>query len=145
MANITSGRALSIVTGGAFFDGTRNNAQLIVWNGSTLAVQNLTSWFWLSNTRVNSVAIGNFTGSANLDIITGGSYNDTFKNNAQLINWDGGNLAMKSLTTWSWISNTMINSVVVGNFTGSSVGPRTIVGAEYYDNIRSVAQLSTWA
>jgi hypothetical protein len=145
VGNLTGGAALSVVTAGTYSDGTRNIAQLIVWDGSNLAYQRSTTWIWNSHTVINSVAVGNFTSGANLDIVTGGAYFDNVKNNAQLIDFDCANLSMKSVTTWSSIASTTINSVAIANFTGTITGNRTVVGSEYYDNLRSIAQLSTWA
>ena len=36
VASITGGASPDIVTGGSFFDGTRDVAQLIVWNSATM-------------------------------------------------------------------------------------------------------------
>ena len=38
------------MTGGSYFDGIRNNAQLVEWSGSNLAVDRLTGWYWTGNT-----------------------------------------------------------------------------------------------
>ena len=74
-----------IVTGGAFFDGTRWVAQLIVWNGATLTTQGTSSWYWFGDTEISSVAIGSVTGSGTQDIVTGGYFNDGTRDVAQLI------------------------------------------------------------
>ena len=42
-----------IVTGGYYYDGARDVAQLVAWNGSTLAVDNLATWYWTDNTQIN--------------------------------------------------------------------------------------------
>jgi hypothetical protein len=141
VANVTGGTALNIVTGGYFFDGTRNNAQLVEWNGATLGLQNVATWFQTSNTKVNSVSIANYTGGTSLDIFTGGVFNDLSKNNAQLIDWNGASLTVISSTSWFQTSGTQVNSVVVAN-TGS--GNRVIAGGSYFDLVRDNAQLSLW-
>jgi hypothetical protein len=141
IANVTGGTALTIVTGGYFFDGTRNNAQLVEWNGTTLALQNVASWFQTSNTKVNSVSIANYTGGSSLDIITGGVFNDVTKNNAQLIDWNGATLTPITTASWFQTSGTQVNSVSVAN-TGS--GNRVIAGGSFFDLIRDNAQLSIW-
>jgi hypothetical protein len=141
VANVTGGTALSIVTGGYFFDGTKNNAQLVEWNGTTLALQNVATWFQTSNTAINSVSIANFTGGSSLDIITGGVFNDGIKNNAQLIDFNGASLATITTASWFQTSGTRVNSVSVAN-TGS--GNRVIAGGSFFDSIRDNAQLSVW-
>ena len=114
VANITGGVGLDIVTGGSYFDGTRWNGQLIVWSGSTLVAQKVTTWFWTSDTMITSVAVANVTGGANLDIVTGGAFFDGTRWNAQLIVWNGITLVAEKVTTWFWTSNTYIKSVAVG-------------------------------
>ncbi len=141
VANITGGTALSIVTGGYFFDGTRNNAQLAEWNGTTLGLQNVATWFQTSNTTINSVSIANFTGGSSLDIITGGVFNDGVKNNAQLIDFNGASLTTITTASWFQTSGTRVNSVSVAN-TGS--GNRVIAGGSFFDSIRENAQLTVW-
>jgi hypothetical protein len=143
VANITGGSSLDIVTGGAFFDGTRWNSQLIVWNASTLVAEKVTSWFWTSNTYINSVAIGNITGGTSLSIVTGGTFNDNTRNNAQLIVWNAATLTVQSLTSWFWTSDTEINSVAVANVTGGTA-LSIITAGDFFDNLRSNAQLIVW-
>ena len=142
VANVTGGASLSIVTGGDFFDGLRSNSQLIVWDGTTLAVQSLTSWFWTSNTKIASVAVANMTGGASLDIVTAGTFNDGARNNAQIIEWNGATLAPSSLATWFTLSDTGANSVALANF--GLTGNRVIVGGSFFDLQRSVGQLTIW-
>jgi hypothetical protein len=138
VANVTGGSALSIVTGGDYFDLTRQNAQLIVWNGSTLALQTLTTWSTIGNTTIRSLAIGNYSSGANLDVITGSSFYDGVKYNAQLADWNGGTMALISTTNWFVTSDTVVNSVALANF---GIGNRVVTGGSYYDNIRSIGQL----
>jgi hypothetical protein len=140
VANITGGTALSIVTGGSYNDGTRNIAQLVVWNGSNLALQNFTSWYWVSNTEVASVAAANVTGGSALSIVTGGSYNDGTRNIAQLVVWNGSNLALQNVVNWYTISDTAISSVAIGNYTGGNNLDIATAG-KYNDGSRSNAQL----
>jgi hypothetical protein len=143
IANITGGSALDIVTGGAFFDGTRWVAQLIVWNGSTLVAEKITAWYWTSNTYINSLAVANVTGGASLDIVTGGSFFDSTRAVAQLIVWNGSTLVAEKITAWYWTSNTYVNSVAVANLTGGAT-PDIVTGGSYYDGSRSNAQVIVW-
>ena len=88
------------VTGGTFYDGTRNIAQLIVWNGSSLTPERLITWYWTANTTINSVALGDVDGDGQTEIVTGGSYFDGSRQIAQLCVWNGATLALENIKTW---------------------------------------------
>ncbi len=141
IANVTGGASLDIVTGGSYFDGTRWVAQLVVWNGNTLIVEKLSNWFWISNTVINSVAIGNYSGGTSLDIVTCGTFNDLLRDNAQLVVWNGTTLAVNTQTSWFTTAATSANSIVIGNL---GFGNRLITGGQYWDNTRAVAQIVVW-
>jgi parallel beta-helix repeat protein len=134
---------IEIVTGGSYFDGTRYNAQLIVWNGSSLAVEKLTGWFWTGNTVINSVAAGDVDGDGHVEIVTGGSYFDGVHKNAQLIVWDGSNLSLKRVTCWKWTGDTVINSVGIGDVNADGQ-TEIVTGGSYFDGSRNNAQLVVW-
>ena len=132
-----------IVTGGSFFDGARNNAQLIEWNGANLAVDRLTGWYWTGNTVINSVALGDVDGDSQIEVVTGGYYNDGVRNIAQLVELKGSNLAVDRLTGWYWTGNTAINSVAI-DLDGN--GQTEIVTAgQFNDGTRNNAQLVIWS
>jgi exo-beta-1,3-glucanase (GH17 family) len=76
-----------IATAGRFNDGTRDVAQLIVWSGSSLAAENIQSWYWTSNTTINSVALGDVNGDFSSEIVTGGAFYDGTRLNSQLTVW----------------------------------------------------------
>lgn len=141
VANVTGGTALSIVTGGQYFDGARIGSQLVEWNGSTLAVQNVASWYWTSNTRITSLAVANYSGASSLDIITGGSFYDGAKNNAQIADFNGATFGVVTATSWFQTSGTVANSIAVGN---TGFGNRIIAGGSFFDLTRENAQLTTW-
>jgi outer membrane protein assembly factor BamB len=132
-----------VVTGGYYNDGVRNIAQLIEWNGASLAVDRLTGWYWTSNTVINSVAIGDVDGDGQTEVVSGGYYNDGVRNIAQLIEWTGSNLAVDRLTGWYWTSNTVINSVAIGNVDGDGQ-TEVVTGGYYNDGARNIAQLTVW-
>jgi hypothetical protein len=142
VANVSGGASLDIVSGGAFFDGTRYVAQVIDWNSATMTAQRLTSWYWFGDTTVNSLTIANLTGGTSLNVITAGSYKDGTRENAQLIVWNGADLSVNSLASWFTTSNTVLNSVKVTIST--TLGNRIIVGGSFFDNSRSNSQITIW-
>ena len=110
-ADVDGDGAQEIVTGGYYNDGTRWVAQLVVWNGATLAVENVRTWYWASDTQIMSVVAGNVDADADVEIVTGGSYFDGTRWVAQLVVWNGATLAVENVQTWYWTSNTQIASV----------------------------------
>jgi hypothetical protein len=135
---------VEIVTGGSFYDGTRNVAQLIEWTGSGLAVERLTSWYWTGNTEIQSVAIGDTDADGQIEIVTGGNFYDGSRTVAQLIEWKGSTLAVDRLTTWYWTGNTNLRSIAIGDVdTDGKV--EVVSGGYYYDGTRNVAQLVVWS
>jgi hypothetical protein len=143
IGNVYGNSSVEIVTGGYYFDGTRDVAQLIVWDGSTLAAKHIEIWYWFGNTSINSVAIGDVDGDGHVEIVTGGSHNDGTRDVAQLIVWDGSNLALKRVTGWYWFGNTAVNSVCIGDVDGDG-HVEIVTGGYYFDGIRDVSQLVTW-
>ncbi len=141
LGDVNADGKIEIVSAGEFYDNTRLNAFVCVQNGTTLVPVSAQMWYWTSNTYINSVSVGNYTGGANLDIITAGVFNDGARNNGHVENWNGPNLAFVSSVTWFTTSDTSANSVAIGNF-GS--GNRIVSGGSYWDLTKSTAQLLVW-
>ncbi len=78
---------VEVVTGGNYEDGTRRLAQLCVWDGATLGLENVKTWYWTSTTSIKSVVVGDVDADGNNEIVTGGAYNDGSRNIAQLCVW----------------------------------------------------------
>jgi parallel beta-helix repeat protein len=143
LGDVDADGQVEIVTGGYYNDGARNVAQLVVWNGSDLSVDRLTTWYWTGNTVINSVAVGDVDADGQVEVVTGGTFNDGARDVAQLVVWTGASLTVKRLTTWYWTGNTVINSVAVGDVDAD--GQIEIVTAGYFnDGARNVAQLVVW-
>jgi hypothetical protein len=133
---------VEVVSAGAYFDGTRWVAQLAVWNGSTMALENVKTWYWTSNTYINSVAIGNVEGDGAVEIVTGGKFLDGTRYNAQLTVQPGATLIGNTGANWYWTSHTNVGSVVINNLVGT--GNLIVTGGAYSDLTRSIAQLVVW-
>jgi CTP:phosphocholine cytidylyltransferase-like protein len=141
IGDVNADNRAEVVIGGSFFDNTHDNAFASILNGATLSPLNVQTWLWASNTYVNSVALGSYSGGSGLDIITAGTFNDGTRNNAFLVDWNGLNLSVLSSTTWYVTSDTNAYSVGVANF---GTGNRIIVGGCYWDLTRTNAQVSIW-
>ena len=126
-----------------FNDGLHWNAQLIVWNSASLAIENQFTWLWGSGTTVTSVAIGNVTGSSVLDIVTGGSWFDGTSWHAQLIVWNGSTLVPEHIMQWLWGTGTTVTSVAIGNVTRGA-GLDIVTGGSWFDGTSWHAQLIDW-
>jgi hypothetical protein len=136
---------VEIVTGGFYFDGVRSNAQLIEWNGATLAVDRLIGWYWTGNTAINSIALGDVNNDGQDEVVTGGFYTDgASRSNAQLIEWNGANLSVDRLTGWCWTNNTEVNSIALGDVDADGAG-EIVTGGQFNDQSRDVAQLVIWS
>jgi hypothetical protein len=135
--------AKEIVTGGYYFDGVRTVAQLHVWNGTTMAVEKVQTWYWGGNTTIKSLAIGDVDADGKLEIVTGGYYYDGVRRVALLHVWNGATLAVKKTQPWYWGSNTEVNSLALGDVDADGF-VEIVTGGYYYDGVRNVAQLHVW-
>jgi hypothetical protein len=133
-----------IVTGGRYFDGTRYVAQLCVWDGASLAFENVQTWWWTDDTVIESVAAGDVDGDGKIEIVTGGSFNDGSRNVAQLCVWDGASLAFENVQTWYWTSDTYIYSVGIGDV-DSDAQAEIVTGGCYWDGSAYSGQLCVWS
>ena len=141
--DVDSDGSPEIVTGGYYYDDTREVAQLAVWNGSTLELEGVTAWYWTGNTTITSVAIEDVDGDSQVEIVTAGCYHDGFRKVAQLAIWDGATLSLENVKTWYWVGDTCINCVAIGDidYDGTT---EIITGGYHNDGTRNVAQLAVW-
>jgi hypothetical protein len=130
---------VACIYGGSFNDGVNVAAQLCVWDGTTLALENLQTWYWTSDTYVWSVGIGDVDGDAQAEIVTGGSYWDGSAYSGQLCVWSGTTLSFEGVQTWLWGGITQVRSVAVGDV--DIDGKTDIVTGGYCS---SGAQLCVW-
>ena len=143
IGNLTGGSSLDIVTAGSYNDGIKEIGQVLLWNASTLAVEAVNVWVWGQNTVVNSVAVGNITGGANLDVVTAGEYFDGANWIGQLVVWNGLNLTFEKVGVWLWGQGTFANTVAVGNITGGNTLD-IISGGSYLSGTSLVGQVFVW-
>jgi hypothetical protein len=141
---------VEIVTGGAYFDGSRYVAQLVVWNGATLTVQNVQNWDWGGagsyGTEIESVDFGIWLDSDLIgEIVTGGYwYAGDFI--AQLCVWNGATLALEGAPlTWKWGGGSGIDCVAVGEVDGDW-NDEIVTGGWWYNSGDYAwwAQLCVW-
>jgi hypothetical protein len=136
--------SVEVVTGGYYFDGTRNVAQLCVWNGPDGSFEQVKAWYWTGNTTINSVAIGDVDNDGKMEIVTGGCYFDGARKVAQLLVWNGATLAVEGVKTWFWVGDTAVNSVVLGDVDADNQIEIVSAGT-YVDSGKTIAQLAVWA
>jgi hypothetical protein len=143
VANVSPDTNLEIIAGGNYFDGIRNVAQLTVWSGPTLTLNNLRVWYWTGNTGINSIAVGDVNGNGANEIVTGGYYFDNTRNVAQLVVWSGSALTLNNVKVWYWTGDTVVNSVAIAN-TGAST--QIITGGTYVVSPgSSTGQVIAWS
>jgi hypothetical protein len=135
---------IEIITGGYYWDGSRNCAQLIEWKGADLSVDRLTFWYWTGNTVVNSVGVGDVDGDGQVEVVTAGSFVDAGGMKAQLIEWTGAALVPERLTFWQWFGNTAVNSVALGDVDNDGQ-VEVVTGGYFTDAGVAKAQLIEWA
>lgn len=135
VGNVDTDGGVEIVTGGYYFDGTRDKSLLQVWSG-TLTEERSTNWYWTGNTHINSVAIGNVDTDGAIEIVTGGYYTDAGDCwNSLLYVHNGITLAAERSTNWRWISNTFVASVAVGDCDRDGI-VEIVTGGAYFDGSR---------
>jgi hypothetical protein len=145
---------VEIVTGGTFLDGLEcHNAQLCVWDGATLALENVRAWKWGTETWLYSVAVGDVDGDGKTEIVTGGDYSDESYyefGHAQLVVWDGATLTVKKAVDWHEENNdTSIRSVAVADVDGDGkteivTGGNLVTRHVPPVSDRTIAQVCVW-
>jgi len=129
---------VEIVTGGSFWDGTRFNGLVQVWTGANLSLERSLSWYWTSNTYVASLAIGDVNGDDSNEVVIGGGSFD-FSRWLGFVNvLNGSSLSSLYGIGWYWTSNTLVNSVVVGDV-DSDYSLEVVVGGTTNNYVRTLA------
>ncbi|MBN1618453.1 PKD domain-containing protein, partial [Candidatus Dojkabacteria bacterium] len=142
-ADVDDDGSVEIVTGGYYNDGERDVAQLVVWDGSALSVDRLTTWYWTGDTRINSVDVGNLDADGSVEVVSGGFFNDGVRDVAQLVVWSGDLQSVENLASWYWTGDTRVESVCVGDVDVAG-GDVEIVTGGYYTDGQRIAQLVVW-
>jgi hypothetical protein len=144
IGDVDADPALEIVTGGWYYDGTRYQAQLCVWDGASLALEGVRTWYWTGETSILSLDIGDVDADPALEIVTGGYYDDGTRYRAQLCVWDGATLALENVRIWYWTDDTTIWAVDIGDTNGGG-DIEIVTGGYYRDGAgRKRAQLCVW-
>ncbi len=120
IGDVDSDSVTEIVTAGFYSDGIRLNSIVCVWTGSTLSLERSYSWYNISNTAINSVALGDVDSDGDTEIVTGGYYNDGTRDNAQVLVLDGSSLAVENSMQWFWQSDARVDSVAIGDVDSDS-------------------------
>jgi hypothetical protein len=118
-------------------------AQLVVWNGASLAVDGMRCWCWNGNTTINSISLGDIDGDGQAEVMTGGSYFDSGRNNAQVVVWSGSDLSVEHIAAWCWGTDSTVNSIAAGDVTGDSVSD-IVSGGYFNDGTYLNSQLTIW-
>jgi CTP:phosphocholine cytidylyltransferase-like protein len=118
IGNATGSTTLNVVAGGAFYDNTRWNAFVTNLNGTTSVPIWTSTWYWLNNTQVASVAVGDVNGDGKGEVVAGGSFFDNTRYNAWTAILNGTTSAALNVQSWYWVANTYVTSVAIGNFSG---------------------------
>jgi len=108
-----------------------------------LAVEDISTWYWTSDTEINSVVVADVDDDSDMEIVTGGYFNDGTRDVAQLLVWDGKTLEVEPLTVWYWTGDTRINSVAIGNV-DADVSEEIVTGGYFDDGVILNAQLVVW-
>jgi hypothetical protein len=143
LADVDADGVIEVVTGGNWNDGLRDNAQITVWNGQTLAFERVTSWYWTNNTKINSVSLADVDKDGTIEVVTGGSWNDGSRDHAQITVWKGKTLAYEGNIEWYWTGDTVVNSVSLGDVDGDGT-VEIVSGGSWNDGVRDQAQITVW-
>jgi hypothetical protein len=109
----------------------------------TLSVQNIQTWYWTSNTAVNSIAAEDIDNNGQKETITAGTFFDGTHTVAQLVIWNSPNLVAKADKEWLWGQNTSINCTAIGDVDGD-VAKEIVTGGSYQNGASTVGQLIVW-
>jgi hypothetical protein len=107
-------------------------------------LENVKAWYWIGYTYANFVSVGNMDADGNVEIVTGGRYQDVARDVAQLCVWNGATLALENVQTWYWTSHTAINSISAVDVEGDTK-IEIVTGGYYSNGTHNIAQLCVWA
>jgi 4-amino-4-deoxy-L-arabinose transferase-like glycosyltransferase len=141
--DVNGDNQIEIVSVGTRDNGLHKVAQLVVWNDSTLALENKTEWFWGSDTTATAVAVGNLDNKNQLDIVTAGTFYNGSCTFALLSVWNGKDLSLEKTTCWHTFGNTTINSIAISDIDGNGL-VEIIVGGYYFDGDKEISQITVW-
>lgn len=80
---------------------------------------------------------------SNIEIVTGGYYNDGTNDYAQITVWNSKKLAYEGVTNWMWLGDTVINCVSKADIDNDGV-VEIVAGGKYNDGINDHALFTIW-
>ena len=141
---------------GGYYTGLSNDSNLVTMSGPvietaswthqflTIQVKGSVPWLWGDGTVVTCTAKGDLYGDGKMEIVTGGYFMYAGHSYALLNVWDGSSLASLGAQPWIWGTDTVVNSVCVGDLYGD--GKMEIVTGGYFTYLsQNIAQLNLWA
>jgi hypothetical protein len=145
IGNVDGDSTPEIVTGGYYVQSNLQKSQIKVWSvwNNALDEEDTYDWYTTANTYVASVAIGDCDYDGQIEIVSGGAFNDGSRKNSQFKIFTGSDLTVEETKSWYWTSNTEVFSVVVDNL-ARDLWKDIVTGGYYYDGARDQSQLVVW-
>jgi hypothetical protein len=141
IGDVNADGQIDIVTAGSYYDGTNWIGQLIVWNGLTLASEQMSNFRLGQSLTINALAIADVNVAAGLEIITGATIFDGVNHIGHLAIWSGTNLALQQQTFWRLGTDTYVSSLAVATI-GATLD--IITGGEVFDGTNTISQVIIW-
>ena len=143
--DIDNDGAIEIITGGLLKSNESFGpvAHLCIWSGETLELENVNTWLWGNRTEISAVVIGDVDGDKQLEIVTGGFFEDEVSM-PQLCIWDGSTLSLEHQKNWLENNGAIITSLDISDLDND--GSMEIISASYSeDGLTSIANLCVWS
>ena len=141
--DIDADNQIEVVTAGNRDNGLQKMAQLGVWDGNTLELENMIEWGYGDNNTANAVAIGTLDNKEQIEIVTAGTFYNGTCTVAELCVWNVQNLSIEKTTSWVTFGNTTITSLYICDVDGDGL-VEIIVGGYSLNGDKEISQVSVW-